>query len=262
MNGVVYDGSFEGLMTAVFEIYEFKIDSPLIMQDVNASNLLFGKIYQVSTSRDKSMRVYKKLQERISANSLQQLYKSFLSEIPAVENCIYRYIRYALSSAKPMDNDFSNADVLQIQQLSRKVEREKHRMEAFVRFQLTKDDLYYAVIQPDYNVLPLVSKHFEERYADQRWLIYDIRRKYGIYYDMTSVNEVSLDFSVDLNNNSQVVCLYNENENLYQQLWQQYFSSVNIAARKNTKLHIQHMPKRYWKYLIEKQAMQMKDFHS
>ena len=49
-------------------------------------------------------------------------------------------------------------------------------MEAFVRFQCTKDQLYYAIIQPDYNVLPLISKHFEKRYADQRWLIYDIRR--------------------------------------------------------------------------------------
>ena len=57
-------------------------------------------------------------------------------------------------------------------------------MEAFVRFQLTKDGLYYCIIQPDYNVLPLISNHFEKRYADQRWLIYDSRRKYGIYYDL------------------------------------------------------------------------------
>jgi predicted DNA-binding helix-hairpin-helix protein len=44
----------------------------------------------------------------------------------------------------------------------------------FNGFQCTKDQLYYAVIQPDYNVLPLISKHFERRYADQRWLIYDV----------------------------------------------------------------------------------------
>ncbi|RYZ23730.1 MAG: DUF4130 domain-containing protein, partial [Chitinophagaceae bacterium] len=46
---------------------------------------------------------------------------------------------------------------------------------------------------------------------------------------------------------------YDEAESIYQELWKQYFKSVNIAARKNTKLHIQHMPKRYWKYLPEKQ---------
>jgi probable DNA metabolism protein len=49
--------------------------------------------------------------------------------------------------------------------------------------------------------------------------------------------------------------LPDEKEELYQRLWQQYFTSVNIAARKNTKLHIQHMPKRYWKFLPEKQKL-------
>jgi probable DNA metabolism protein len=43
--------------------------------------------------------------------------------------------------------------VLTVQQTSRKVHREKHRMEAFVRFQLTKDQLYFAIVQPDFNVL-------------------------------------------------------------------------------------------------------------
>jgi probable DNA metabolism protein len=45
-----------------------------------------------------------------------------------------------------------------------------------------------------------------------------------------------------------------EKEELYQHLWQQYFSTLNIAARKNLKLHIQHMPKRYWRYLVEKKG--------
>jgi probable DNA metabolism protein len=41
-------------------------------------------------------------------------------------------------------------------------------------------------------------------------------------------------------------------QKLYQQLWQQYFTRVNIVSRKNTKLHTQHIPKRYRKFLPEK----------
>jgi probable DNA metabolism protein len=100
-------------------------------------------------------------------------------------------------------------------------------------------------------VLPLISTHFKERYADQRWLIYDCRRKYGLYYDLDEVSEVTIDFN-ESNNNSKDV--YDEKENLYQELWKQYFDSVNIKARKNMKLHIQHVPKRYWKWLVEKQV--------
>jgi len=38
----------------------------------------------------------------------------------------------------------------------------------------------------------------------------------------------------------------------YQTLWNDYFKSTNIASRINPKLHTQHVPKRYWKYLSEK----------
>lgn len=127
-------------------------------------------------------------------------------------------------------------------------------MEAFVRFQLSKDALYYCLIQPDFNVLPLISNHFEKRYADQRWLIYDIRRQYGLYYDLEKVTEVYMQFSENLNDKNAFSSIIDEKEELYQKLWQQYFSSVNIAARRNMKLHIQHMPKRYWRWLTEKKG--------
>ena len=124
-------------------------------------------------------------------------------------------------------------------------------MEAFVRFQKTVDELYYAVIEPDYDVLPLISNHFTSRYADQRWMIYDARRKYGLYYDGGSTAFVQVNFSEEAGA-GQLHTILDEKEAFYQELWKRYFHSVNIASRKNMRLHVQHMPKRYWKYLTEK----------
>lgn len=254
MTTVIYDGSFEGLLTAVFEIYEYKINDPAIYSSDNAATSLFGSPHLVTTDNGKFERVYKKLQQKLTPNGLSQLCKSFLSELKEMPDVIYRYIVYVLSSKTAVENNFSHPDVLFIQQTSRKVHREKHRMEAFVRFQLIKDGLYYSIVQPDFNVLPLISNHFEKRYADQRWLIYDSGRKYGIYYNLQKVETVFLNFEVDTNNKKDITEICDEKEELYQRLWQQYFSSVNIAARKNMKLHIQHMPKRYWRYLVEKKG--------
>ncbi len=254
MNMIVYDGSFEGLLTAVFEIYEYKIASPNIVQKDMVNGSLFGYLHNVVNSEEKGKRVYKKLQEKFTPNALSQLYKTFLSEQKDIENVIYRYISYALSSKQSIENNFAHPDVLMLQQTSRKVHREKHRMEAFVRFQLSKDGLYYCLIQPDFNVLPLISNHFEKRYADQRWLIYDSRRKYGLYYDLEKVEEVSMCFNENIYGTNAFRNIIDEKEELYQTLWQQYFSSVNIAARRNMKLHIQHMPKRYWRWLTEKKG--------
>jgi probable DNA metabolism protein len=45
---------------------------------------------------------------------------------------------------------------------------------------------------------------------------------------------------------------FTNEEHEYQTLWNDYFKSTNIASRINPKLHTQHVPKRYWKYLSEK----------
>jgi probable DNA metabolism protein len=249
MKPVLYDGSFEGFLTTVFEIYECKIQGAEIKREEMVNGSLFSGAHLVQTNREKAYRVWAKLEQKISKTALNQLYKSFLSELPQIDDVLLRYIQYIMASKHGVENDYGHPDVLAVQQTSKKVYREKHRMEAFVRFQLTSDGLYYAIIQPDYNVLPLIASHFENRYADQRWLIYDSRRKYGLYYDLNKVEEVTIDFNEGL---SEQTGVYDEKENLYQELWKQYFDSINIKARKNMKLHIQHVPGRYWKYLIEK----------
>jgi probable DNA metabolism protein len=249
---VVYDGSFEGFLSAVFDIYEYRLADVRFTAEEHYQKNIFDNVHETITTETKTKRVYSGLQQRISRNALGQLYKTFLSEIKDIENILLAYIQYAFSSKTLMEHDYSNAVVLKVQQTARTVHREKHRMEAFIRFQLTTDDLYYAVVEPDFNVLPLIKKHFHDRYADQCWMIYDTRRRYGLYYDKEKVISVEMTFCEETGSGKNIRSLYNEKEELYQKLWQQYFSSVNIAARKNMKLHIRHMPKRYWRYLTEK----------
>lgn len=252
MQVVNYGGTFEGLLTVIFEIYEYKIAHPNICREDKANSSLFSPSRTVITDPIKASLVLIKLKDKLTANAMRQFYHTFLSEIRGIENHLFRFAEYVIKSHGPVESNYSHPDVLMVQQTSRKVYREKHRMEAFVRFQLTKDNLYYSIIQPDYNVLPLVLKHFQSRYADEQWLIYDTQRKYGIFYDLKNVREVDLHFSVDTKSQGELLMIHDSGEELYQRLWQQYFSSVNIPARKNMKLHISHMPKRYWKNLTEK----------
>ncbi|MBD0222811.1 DUF4130 domain-containing protein, partial [Acinetobacter baumannii] len=104
---------------------------------------------------------------------------------------------------------------------------------------------------------PLIQPHFKRRYQDQRWLIYDEQRKFGLYYDLREIHEVSLEASeVDRNLKNGMSQSFqlelDEQEVLYDQLWKDYFKSVNITERQNIKLHVQYLPKRYWRYLNEK----------
>ena len=88
-------------------------------------------------------------------------------------------MKTTFNAQKTPSGDFGNPTVLKIAQAAKMVGREKHRMEAFVRFHRIDQEIYYANVEPDFNVLPLISNHFQKRYADQKWVIYDLNRNYG-----------------------------------------------------------------------------------
>ncbi|TPE43729.1 TIGR03915 family putative DNA repair protein [Pontibacter mangrovi] len=258
MHFYTYDGTFEGLLTLVFEAYERKAWPTSIAQEHLAQPGMFGENIAVVTEEQKTARVWQGLQKKLSINAQQALYHTYLWEQPGFEQIIFDYIRLAFSSEQNIEGNYAAPCVLQVQQAAKQVHREKHRMEAFVRFQKTADGLYFATISPDFNVLPLIVRHFERRYADQRWAIYDTNRRYGAYYDLRQVSLVNLDLPPHQRPTSLAPEVKDADEDVYQQLWQVYFDNVNIPERRNPKLHLRHIPRRYWKYLSEKQPRQLR----
>lgn len=247
-----YDSTFEGFLTTVFEIFEYKYQEPQIIKKGDLQHNLFTNPIEVVTDVAKSDRVIKKLKDQLQNDGVRTLIYAFLSEKVGVEDLLFKVIRYAIANkSQNIMKDFSNDAVLQVSQITKSVGREKHRMEAFIRFELLKDGIYFAKIDPDFDVLTLIINHFKNRYQDQKWLIYDLRRRYGVYYDLINVEIVSLDLDIKLIENKSTEVLA-ESEIEYQKLWWEYFDHTNIKERKNTKLHVQHVPKRYWKYLTEK----------
>ena len=248
---LIYDGSFNGFLTAVFVAFEEKIMVADIQKNSICQNGLFSETETIFTNVAKAKRVWNGIQAK-SSSAIKNIYFAYMSESKGVELLLYRYIQKLVASSKSLHGDYSDGTVLKISQLARSVGREKHRMEAFVRFQLTKDGIYFANIEPDFDVLPLISKHFRSRYADQQWIIYDVKRKYGLFYNLERVEIISLDLEeVHTNSLSKSAAFVNQ-EYDYQDLWNNYFKSTNIKSRINKKLHTQHVPKRYWKYLSEK----------
>jgi probable DNA metabolism protein len=251
MTTLIYDGTFEGLLSTVFEIYDRKLQHIKLHKGESRNTALFEDVVQVTTDQSRYERVLSGLKKKISSSGINRLYAAYLSEIKSSDEIIVRYIRHALDNDRNIEADYGNRFVLRVEEIVRMVKRERHRMEAFIRFQKLKDEIFFATIEPDFNVIPLLIKHFKDRYADQRWIIYDLKRKYGIYYDLKEVEYIELDFS-SANYKGKQTSVHFEDEGLYQHLWKNYFNSINIASRKNTKLHLRHIPKRYWKHLTEK----------
>lgn len=251
---LVYDGSMAGLLTCIFEVYERKMAEVSINKAIQQQDA-FATVLNIGTDKVKAERVWRGLKGKLSNEALDQFYYCHLSEITGIEDILLGFARYAFACDKNIEADFGHPAVLMVAQTARKVWREKHRMEAFVRFQQLKDGIYYSGIEPDHDVLPLILPHFKSRYADQDWLIYDMKRRYGIYYNKSrsEVEEVTLEWTENPKALTPESAIFEPEEVHYQQLWKDYFKHTGIPERKNLKLHIQHVPRRYWKYLTEKQ---------
>lgn len=249
---LTYDGTFEGFLTAIFECYSRK-DFPVDIVSRNGEQRqLFVQKRDIHTDSVKADRVWKGIQQKMTVKNNQLVFYAFLSEEPGIEMKIYRFLRRLFSEHFNIETDFGDPDVLYLTQTSRKVKQEAMRMMQFVRFQHTKDGLYFCGIEPRYDVIPMVVGQFQKRFADQRWLLYDLKRNYGVLFDENNPQEVVIsnrEFSSitgQLNEN-----VLQEGEEFYQKLWKSYFTHINIQERKNLRLQRQHMPRRFWKYLPE-----------
>ena len=58
------------------------------------------------------------------------------------------------------------------------------------RIQKAADGTFFAAFEPQYNALPLTVHHFKDRFADLKWIIYDMKRRYGFYYDLQEVTTI------------------------------------------------------------------------
>ncbi len=252
---IVYDGSFDGLMTAFFYAYAHKVNNPVFETLKNYQPSLFADDLKLETNLDKADRIIQALKQK-TGKQFHHFFYAFHNDRDQIEMNLFEYIQIIFSVKYKKSTDYSHPAVLKIAQLARSVSREKHRMEAFVRFQLTKDDIYFASITPDFDVIPLIQAHFKERFGDQQWIIYDLKRNYGIYYNLQNVQSIALTFVGGKESILQTsTAIFADEEIAFQQLWANYFKSTNIPSRKNMKLHLQHVPKRYWKYLSEKQVL-------
>ncbi len=248
----IFDGSYRGYLCCVFEAFERKEFDALPTTDHRVVVNIFSQKRQITSDAQKAERIIRGMEKIIGKEYLILFYHNFLADNQADWTNGFRLLIELFKHRKMNTLDYGRPDILRLHQTVKKVSRERHRMKAFIRFIKSNDNLYTALIEPDFNVLPLIIKFFKNRYADQQWLIFDIRRNYGFHYDCYSVQEVFQTQHQEIRDPYDLEVDLDPKEKEFQQLWKTYFKSTNIESRQNLKLHLKHVPKRYWKYLVEK----------
>jgi probable DNA metabolism protein len=251
-----YDRTFEGLLSAVFDAYAGRVFPERLIGVGEPEPMFTERLFSVETERSKADRVWRGLQKKMIARAANQVFHVWLSELPGCDELLFRYIRKIFDSAAGREADFTDADVLEVHKIAFQVARESEHIRQFVRFQKAGDDTYFAPIEPKYNCLALSLPYFKDRFADQKWMIYDTRRGYGFYYDRSKVVEINLP-NDPMDGAVLDAKLMAEDEKLFQTLWSGYFRALTIRERINPKLQRRLMPARFWKYMPEMQGVEL-----
>ena len=262
MLGFYYDKTFEGLLCAVFDAFKLKKMPECLLTTDDIVPFLLSESHQVEYRNSKYERVYTALQKKLSPIALNQILFTWLSELPESDLIIFRYICKVFKSNRSIETDFGDPDVLAVHDIAKKVNKEKHHIQQFVRFNSIQnpasdidEKIYFAVIEPIYNALPLTTRFFKDRYADQKWAIYDEKRQYGYFYNLEKLEQISLNEDDHLIVDNKINQDYlTDDEKRFQTMWYRYCNALTIKERINPKLQRQNMPKRFWHHLPEMQG--------
>ncbi|WP_420455531.1 TIGR03915 family putative DNA repair protein [Rubrivirga sp.] len=251
------DGTFAGLLCAYAEGYRrgaLPVSVGLIGEP--ASGALFGDVVRVETEAAVADRVERGL-EQLVPGLVGRLRRAVLSERPGIEVAALRLADAVRAEGAAPAEDWTFEPARVVAQWSGRVGREAHRMEAFVRFERHDSggaETWVATTRPEVHVLPILHPHFEARYPTLAWRIVDVRRGLALVHTPAPdrapgepASRIVPAATVGLGDPA-------PDEAAYQTMWRAYFQAVTIPERRNLKLHLRHVPRRYWPYLTEKQA--------
>jgi probable DNA metabolism protein len=240
----VYDGTFEGLLTTLSLLRE-RDEEPdeIVGEGRGLQGSLLAETCRVKSHAGRVEEMSREICERISHRAFRHTFRAFLSDREGSEYHIYRYLHMGWGMGADVDARLGDEHVHAVHRMSRATGREAHRMHGFLRFRELKDGLYYAPMEPECDVLYLVSHHFLGRMGGQDWMIHDLLREQAAL-----CRQGGLSYMAVPGFNPR----FSEEEELYQGLWRDYFKTIAVADRLNPRLQKSCMPMKYWKILIEK----------
>lgn len=248
----VCEDSLEGIFTGVYDACASKLGHRNIHLCTGEPDNyeLFSEYISVAPSASKTKKVANTLVTRFGQQFYESIYQAAMSGECRGRNkmdkadAIYETILLALATGDGQKVLLSLGEpcVYRIFELCRATNREAYHHLEFLRFSELENGVLFATIHPKDNVLPYVANHFTDRLPQENFMIYDETHgqvavhKASKSYALVDATDLDLD----------KIKRYSSNELEYRKLWLAFFDHIAIEARRNPKLQMQLIPKRYW----------------
>ncbi len=244
----LHDGSFEGLLSAVFLAFERHEMPTDLIPSAQYVPRLGQESLEVDTDIQHALRVRKALTRKVGSDAFRVLMRASLCDDYDVGMSILRFVAYAMASPisarrRGILNDLSHPAVNRIEQLHVRACNEAEKMRQFIRFSHLENGIWFARCNPNVSVIPLVMGHFAARFNDQPFIIYDENHKLSGIYDCRSWQLVR--------GEAHETASHTPQDSTMVEAWQTFYDSLCVDARYNPELRRKFMPQRLWKNLPE-----------
>ncbi len=239
----VYDGSYNGLFTAVFDaVYSRREIADIVTED--RLQLTFNTLFaEVETDFEKARRVREAARKKLGKDGLHRIYLAYLSDGAHKEMAIYRTLMLGFKLGREANSLLTDPSVRTVSLLAQNVSRETDKMMGFMRFSVMEGGAQYCRFSPKNNILPLVLPHFANRLMGIPFVIHDTNHRLLGIYDLKNRYIVSSDGFVPPEKSA--------DEPDFEKLWRLFYDTIGIRERKNTKLMKSLMPARYFRHFWE-----------
>ena len=237
----VYDGSYQGLLSCVFESFLQKELPSAIVAEHEAQLSLMPSRY-IPTNLEYAYRVKSSLQRRLGSAVTEFFQQSFLTCLPDKELIMVRFLHLAFEQGPGVLQLLTDQTVHALSRAILHLHNETHLLTGFIRFS-DYHRFLVTTIHPKNYVLPLLAPHFCDRFARESFLIFDENHSMALFHRPSHTEIIPLE--------ELMLEAPDPEEQKYRALWQTYYQSIAIKARYNPTCRMSHMPKRYWKDMTE-----------
>ena len=182
------------------------------------------------------------LTHRLGGRAMRDAYLALTTEARGIDMAVWSCLERLWRQGRRAGGDLADECVGRVFHAARRAAREYDRWMGVARFQ-DVGGAYYAAVDPECDVLPILADHFARRLPD-RWVLHDVRRGRAALHEG---GRWVIAEGVRERDAPQVTA----EERQFQSLWRQFFRSIAVRERKNPRCQRNFLPKRLWRCLVE-----------
>ena len=176
---LLYDGSFKGLITAVYFILDRNLSEVTILK--KGKHISSGEYSQLEVETRELCVADIRGMVRLKAGEehWQLIFRAFLSELKGAEDCILEFIQLVAGSEYFNMTNESHSCIRNIRHAAAMVERAEERIFEQVKKRLENDKEKWIDLRPPFDLLPVLASRLTTEFSGKRWVLWDSKRNSG-----------------------------------------------------------------------------------